>query len=223
MWAWCGQVSDASQAYIQSYLETMNQFETDYPGMRFIYMTGHLDGSGPSGNLHQRNEQIRAYCMAHNKVLFDFADIERYNPDGVDFLGRSANDACDYDDGNWADEWCAANPGSSLCDTCEDGCNHSRSLNCNMKARAFWWMMARLAGWNPSPAPCPDFPGPSPVIRDVDFPAGANCTYTDDTSITIGPNVNIKSNATVTLEAPAIVTQSPFHAEKGATVRYVAK
>ena len=38
----------------------MNQLENEYPNMRFIYMTGHLDGTGSSGNLHQRNEQIRA-------------------------------------------------------------------------------------------------------------------------------------------------------------------
>ena len=84
-------------------------------------------------------------------------------------------------------------------------------------------MMARLAGWNPSPAVCPDFPGPSPIIRDVDFPEGADCTYTDDTIITIGPNVNIASGATIILEAPTILTQSPFHAKSGATVRFVAK
>ncbi len=217
MWAWCGQVSDASQAYIQSYLDTMNQFETEYPGMRFIYMTGHLDGSGSSGNLHQRNEQIRAYCRTNNKVLFDFADIERFNPDGEDFLDRSANDQCDYESGNWADEWCAANPSSPLCDAC--GCNHSRALNCNLKARAFWWMMARLAGWEPAPVDCPDFPGPSPAIQNVDFPAGAECTYTDDTAITIGPDVTIRANATVILDAPIITTRSPFHAESGANFR----
>ena len=147
MWSWCGQVSGASQAYIQDYLDIMDGFETQYPSMRFIYMTGHLDGSGSSGNLHQRNEQIRAYCTGNNKVLFDFADIERYDPDGVDYLDLGANDECYYNDwaGNWADEWCAANPGSALCDPCS--CAHSRSLNCNLKARAFWWMMARLAGW----------------------------------------------------------------------------
>jgi len=77
MWSWCGQVSSASESYIQDYLDTMAQFEVEYPNMRFIYMTGHLAGSGSSGNLHVRNEQIRAYCKANDKVLFDFADIER--------------------------------------------------------------------------------------------------------------------------------------------------
>lgn len=157
MWAWCGQVSEAQPADIQSYLDTLHQFEIQYPSMRFIYMTGHLDGTGSAGNLHQRNQQIRDYCAANNKVLFDFADIERYNPDGMDFLDLGATDECDYNDwtANWADEWCAAHPGSPLCDPCEHGCEHSRSLNCNMKARAFWWMMARLAGWNGQPASPP--------------------------------------------------------------------
>jgi hypothetical protein len=79
-------------------------------------------------------------------VLFDFADIESYDPDGIYYRDLDADDACNYSGGNWADEWCAANPGSELCAVCS--CAHSRPLNCNLKARAFWWMMARLAGWD---------------------------------------------------------------------------
>jgi hypothetical protein len=145
MWSWCGQVSGASESYIQNYIDTLNQFENEYPGMKFIYMTGHLDGTGSTGNLHVRNEQIRNYCIANNKVLFDFADIERFDPDGADYLDLGADDECNYNGGNWADEWCAANPGSDLCASCS--CAHSKPLNCNLKGRAFWWMMARLAGW----------------------------------------------------------------------------
>jgi hypothetical protein len=163
MWSWCGQVSWGDENYIQSYLDTLAELEDDYPSMRFIYMTGHLDGTGSSGNLHARNEQIRAFCRANNKILFDFADIERYDPDGQDFLDRGATDACDYDEGNWADEWCAENPGSPLCTCLEDEysqcqeCAHSHWLNCNQKARAFWWMMARLAGW-PGASGCANLP-----------------------------------------------------------------
>ncbi|MCD4654437.1 dockerin type I repeat-containing protein, partial [bacterium] len=39
-----------------------------------------------------------------------------------------------------------ANPGHELCTYCS--CAHSRSIICNLKGRAFWWMMARLAGWD---------------------------------------------------------------------------
>lgn len=146
MWAWCGQLSSESAAYVQNYLDTMNQFETEYPAMRFIYMTGHLNGTGSAGDLHLRNQMIRTYCTTNNKVLFDFADIERYDPDGTDYLDLNADDNCDYSGGNWAEQWCAANPGSDLCANCY--CEHSQSLNCNLKGRAFWWMMARLAGWS---------------------------------------------------------------------------
>jgi hypothetical protein len=118
-------------------------------------MTGHLDGSGTAGNLHLRNEQIRAYCIANNKILFDFADIESYDPDGNGFLGRGADDDCYYYGGNWADEWIAANPGSELAQLASacGSCAHSRRLNCILKGRAFWWMMARVAGWEGGAGP----------------------------------------------------------------------
>ncbi|MEW6382014.1 MAG: hypothetical protein AB1611_20760 [bacterium] len=154
IWSWCGQVSTASEQDITTYLDLMSQLEQDYPDVTFVYMTGHLDGGGRNGNLNKRNEQIREFCRAKNKILFDFADIESYDPDGNYFLDKAAHDNCDYQDGsvrkNWAREWCAANPGK--CSSCT--CAHSQSLNCDLKGRAFWWMLARLAGWNPEAVEC---------------------------------------------------------------------
>ena len=150
MWSWCGQ-ADTSETNMQIYLDLMTQLENDYPDVTFIYMTGHLNGSGEEGQLNQRNNQVRAHCLEQgkNRILFDFADIETYDPDDNYFLDLGANDVCYYwVDGvrhNWADEWCAANPGE--CESCS--CAHSRCLNCQLKGRAFWWMMARIAGWNP--------------------------------------------------------------------------
>ena len=43
-------------------------------------MTGRLDGTGLNGTVNLRNEQIRNYARKHNKILFDFADIESYDP-----------------------------------------------------------------------------------------------------------------------------------------------
>jgi outer membrane murein-binding lipoprotein Lpp len=152
IWSWCGQVSSASAGDIDTYLNLMNSLEADYPGVRFIYMTGHLDGTGLDGNLHQRNEQIREYCRANGKWLYDFADIETYNPDGAYFGDKSPDDACDYDtdgngsrDGNWAAEWQTAHSENVDWYSCSSA--HSRPLNANLKAYAAWWLLARLAGW----------------------------------------------------------------------------
>ncbi len=155
MWAWCGQLSDNDSDYVNNYLNTMAAFEQQFPQVKFVYFTGHLDGTGSAGNLHQRNEQIRTFCRNNNKVLFDFADIERYDPNGTDYLNLGAGtggegNACQYNSGNWATTWCTLHPGDARCADggCPDCCDHSQPLNCNLKARAFWWLMARLAGWN---------------------------------------------------------------------------
>jgi len=150
IWSWCGQVSDASESDIILYLSLMDGLEEDYPDNYFVYMTGHLDGTGLNANLHARNEQIRDYCAAHNKILYDFADIEMYNPDATYFGDKIPNDNCDYDsdndgirDSNWATEWQDSHPGEWF--GCS--CAHSQPLNCNQKAYAAWWLWSRLAGW----------------------------------------------------------------------------
>ena len=144
VWSWCGQVSSASAGDITNYLSLMNGLESSYPTVKFVYMTGHLDGGGLTGNLHLRNEQIRAYCLANNKILFDFADIETYNPDDVYFGDKHPNDACDYDGGNnWATAWRALHTENVDWYDCSSA--HSDALNANMKAYAFWWLMAQIA------------------------------------------------------------------------------
>lgn len=61
MASWCGQVSGSSEAGIATYLSTLDGLESEYPDVAFVYMTGHADGTGLAGNLHLRNQQIRAY------------------------------------------------------------------------------------------------------------------------------------------------------------------
>lgn len=136
VWSWCGQANTSSAADIDLYLNLMNGLEQDYPDVTFVYMTGHLEGDGPEEDLYQRNNQIREYCRQNNKVLFDFADIESYDPDGNYYPYE--DDVC-----LWCSDWCATHD----CPSCES-CAHSHCFNCYLKGQAFWWMLARLAGWS---------------------------------------------------------------------------
>ncbi len=153
IWSWCGGVSDNTENGINIYLNAMDKLEEDYPYVQFVYMTGHLDGTGEEGNLHIRNEQIRNFCINNNKILYDFADIESYDPDGIYYLDKMANDACAYDsdgdgsrDKNWAIDW--QNSHEENVDWYQCSSAHSQPLNANRKAYAAWCLWARLAGWD---------------------------------------------------------------------------
>jgi hypothetical protein len=152
IWSWCGQV-DGTESEINTYLNLMSQLEVDFPDVQFVYMTGHLNGSGVDGNVNVRNDQIRQFCRQNNKILYDFADIESYDPDGgVNYMELMATDHCDFDsdgngsrESNWAVDWQDSHILGE--DWWPSGASHSIHLNGNMKGYAAWWLWARLAGW----------------------------------------------------------------------------
>jgi hypothetical protein len=158
MWSWCGGCSDNTVQGIQTYLDTMNALEQDYPHIHFVYMTGHRD-IWNDDTLKRNNQLIRDYCTANNKTLFDFADIESYNPDG-DYFGYVHDNSDYYDEnqnylGNWAIEW--QNTHIEGIDWFNCFAEHSQPLNGNLKAYAAWWLFCRLAGWDGTPPSQPDY------------------------------------------------------------------
>lgn len=83
------------------------------------------------------------------EFFFDFADIESWDLDGNHHPEEDGSCV-------WCEQWCNQHPGDcqNLPPESNSGggvnisrCAHSHGLNCVIKAKAFWVMMAKLAGW----------------------------------------------------------------------------
>ncbi len=174
VWTWCDQLiskdrRNPNRPFVASYLRSLEKLESEFPEVIVVYNTAHTwtgDKNSIYPNLAANNRKIREYAIRHNKVLFDFENLDTHDPNGVPHFGTS--DECD-----WCIGWCKRHPEdcpkpASSCGLKDrtgkclrlPDCRHSggtakpgtddyfRKYNCVHKAKAFWWMMARMVGWD---------------------------------------------------------------------------
>ncbi|HET7011054.1 MAG TPA: hypothetical protein VFI11_09785, partial [Anaerolineales bacterium] len=129
----------------------LEAYEAQHPGKVFIYWTSSLARGIGSADSTAFNDQMRQYAIAHDKALFDVADILSHDPSGAACYDN--RDGVPYDNGNNAENY--PNDGRSLPAICQhyttevDG-GHLGAVSAGKirVAKAFWVLMARLAGWD---------------------------------------------------------------------------
>lgn len=129
---------------MNTYLSAVNKYNSYCRDNEYkcivIYTTGPVDGNAGTENGYQReikHDYIRNYVKINGGVLFDYADILCYNDSGV------KNTATWNDSGTYR-----IHPQIHSDNLGDASIGHIGSNGALRLAKAMWWMLARMAGWD---------------------------------------------------------------------------
>jgi hypothetical protein len=132
----------------------LEAFEAQHPNEIFIYWTSSLARGIGSTEAESFNGQMRQYAIDNGKILFDVADILSHTPE-EETLCYDNRDGIPYNapgqSENFPDDGLNT---IALCQhyTSEADGGHLGSPSAGMirVTKAYWVLMAQIAGWNPN-------------------------------------------------------------------------
>jgi hypothetical protein len=164
MWSWCS----IRNADINEYLTGMQTLIDEYGAdgsepraatnpVTFIFMTGHSEANDNVGTGRPRDQaaQIVAFCEANDYYCLDY-----YGIDTRDMSDTYWEDAGDDGDstaygGNFYTDWQDSHTEGvdwylniDRRGIVQPGAHNTQHITANRKAYAFWWILARIAGWD---------------------------------------------------------------------------
>ena len=169
MWSWC----DITGHSVPNYLSSMQTLIDEYgPGgskigtggghtrttpVTFIFMTGHANAGANTGagNPREQAALITDYCDTHGYFCIDYYSIDTHAMDDTYYEDTGDNGNSASYGGNFFEDWQASHsvgvdwyenrdsPGGSAV----YGVHNTQHITANRKAFAFWWVLARIAGY----------------------------------------------------------------------------
>lgn len=124
------QISD-EENFNQKYIQPLENLESSFPQKSFVWWTMSLAQEGQA-NTTLFNQELRDFAQQNNKILMDLADIESHDLEGNPCLDQSGQ------------------PIICKIYTDEKKSGHLNALARERTAKAFWYMMARMSGWQDS-------------------------------------------------------------------------
>ncbi len=177
MWSWCDIAGHSVDNYLTSMQTLIDEYGPGGSkigtgvGKRinpvtFIFMTGHANAYGNlgPGQAHDQAAVITAYCNAHGYFCIDYYSVDTHAMDGTYyddagddgdsasyFASNSTGSGSFYIDWershtegvDWYQNRSEPAPSGFL----TTGVHNNQHITANRKAFAFWWVLARIAGY----------------------------------------------------------------------------
>lgn len=169
MWSWCNIAGHSVADYLSSMQTLIDEYgpggskigsdidQTRTRPVTFIFMTGHANvGSNTGeGNPREQAELITDYCNTRGYFCIDYYSIDTHAMDGSYYEDTGDNGNSASYGGNFYEDWQAANVlgadwyenRSTPDGVATYGAHNTQHITANRKAFAFWWVLARIAGY----------------------------------------------------------------------------